>query len=269
MFKKIYVEITNNCNLNCSFCIGNTRRKEYIKIDRFKDLLKRLEGYTDYLYFHLMGEPLIHPQINELINYASTKFNVNITTNGYYIDRIKDNKNIRQINVSLHSYDDTKNKTLDEYLNNIFESVNELSKNTYISYRMWTNNKYKDEIIEHIEEYYNIKIDGHTTIRDNIFFDFDSEFIWPDLNNDYYNENGTCQGLSTHVGILVDGSVVPCCLDYNGQLTLGNIYEDSLDDILNSDKALDMLESFKQNIKNEELCKHCNFYDRIKANQGK
>ena len=269
MFKKIYLEITNNCNLNCSFCMGNTRKKEYLKIDRFKNLLNRLEGYTEYLYFHLMGEPLIHPQINELIDYASTKFNINITTNGYYIDRIKDNKNIRQINISLHSFDDTKNKTLDEYLNNIFESVNELSKNTYISYRMWTNNKYKYEIIEHIEEYYNIKIDGHTTIRDNIFFDFDSEFIWPDLNNDYYNENGTCQGLSTHIGILVDGSVVPCCLDYNGQLVLGNIYEDSLDDILNSDKALDMLESFKQNIKNEELCKHCNFYDRIKANQGK
>jgi radical SAM protein with 4Fe4S-binding SPASM domain len=216
-----------------------------------------------------MGEPLIQPQINELIDYASTKFKINITTNGYYIDRIKDNKNIRQINISLHSFDDTKNKSLDEYLNNIFESVNELSKNTYISYRMWTNNKYKDEIIKRVEEHYNIKIDGHTTIRDNIFFDFDSEFIWPDLNNDYYNENGTCQGLSTHIGILVDGSVVPCCLDYNGQLVLGNIYEDSLDDILASDKALDMLESFKQNIKKEELCKHCNFYDRIRTNQGK
>ena len=269
MFKKIYVEITNNCNLNCSFCIGNTRRKEYLKIDRFKDLLNRLEGYTEYLYFHLMGEPLIHPQINELIDYASTKFKINITTNGYYIDRIKDNKNIRQINISLHSFDDTKIKTLDDYLNNIFDSVEELSKNTYISYRMWTNNKYKDEIIKRVEEHYNTTVEEHTKIKENIYFDFDSEFIWPDLNNDYYNENGTCQGLSTHIGILVDGSVVPCCLDYNGQLVLGNIYEDSLDDILASDKALDMLESFKQNIKKEELCKHCNFYDRIRTNQGK
>ena len=269
MFKKIYVEVTNSCNLNCSFCIGNTRKKDYIKIDRFKELLDKLDGHTEYLYFHLMGEPLIHPQINELIDLGSSKYKINITTNGYYIDRIKDNKSIRQINISLHSYDDTKNKTLDEYLNNVFDSVEELSKNTFISYRMWTNNKYKDEIIKRVEEYYNVKIDGHTTLKDNVFFDFDTEFIWPDINNDYYNENGTCQGLVNHIGILVDGSVVPCCLDYNGQLVLGNIYEDSLDNILKNDKAVNMLDGFKCNIKKEELCKHCNFYDRIRTNQGK
>ena len=269
MLKKIYVEITNNCNLNCSFCFVHSRAKGYISIDKFNNLLDRLNGYTKYLYFHLMGEPLIHPKVNELINIAFNKgFNINLTTNGYFIDRVKDNMNIRQINISLHSFDETKNKTLDEYLNNIFESVELLSNNTYISYRMWTNNKYKDVIINKIESYYNIKIDGHTKIRENIFFDFDEEFIWPDLNNNYYNENGSCQGLTSHVGILLDGSVVPCCLDYDGNLTLGNIYENSLDYILNSNKAVQMLECFKQNKKNEELCKHCNFYDRIKANKG-
>ena len=264
MFKKIYVEITNNCNLNCSFCSGNTRKKGYITVDRFKILLDNLKSYTKYLYFHLMGEPLIHPYINELIDIASNnKFNINITTNGYFIDRIKDNKNIRQINISLHSFDETKNKSLDEFLNNIFEAVDILSTNTYISYRMWTNNKYKDEIIKRIEEYYNVKIDGHTKIKENIFFDFDTEFIWPDINNGYYNEEGSCQGLSSHIGILVDGSVVPCCLDYDGNLTLGNIYEDSLDNILKSERAVNMLDNFKNNKKTEEMCKHCNFYDRI------
>ena len=268
MFKKIYVEITNSCNLNCSFCIGHTRKKEFITIDKFKLLLDKIKNHTDYLYFHLMGEPLIHPYINDLIDIASNNFNTNITTNGYFIDRIKDNKHIRQINISLHSYDETKNKTLDEYLNNIFESVEILSNNTYISYRMWTNNKYKDEIIKHIEDYYGIKIDGHTKIKENVFFDFDTEFIWPDLNNDYYNENGSCQGLSSHVGILLDGSVVPCCLDYNANLLLGNIYEDSLDNILKSERAVNMFNSFKNKIKCEEFCKHCNFYDRIRTKKA-
>jgi radical SAM protein with 4Fe4S-binding SPASM domain len=268
MFKKIYVEITNSCNLNCSFCIGHTRKKEFITIDKFKLLLDKIKNHTDYLYFHLMGEPLIHPYINDLIDIASNNFNINITTNGYFIDRIKDNKHIRQINISLHSYDETKNKTLDEYLNNIFESVEILSNNTYISYRMWTNNKYKDEIIKHIEDYYDIKIDGHTKIKENVFFDFDTEFIWPDLNNDYYNENGSCQGLSSHVGILLDGSVVPCCLDYNANLLLGNIYEDSLDNILKSERAVNMFNSFKNKIKCEEFCKHCNFYDRIRTKKA-
>ncbi len=103
-FKKIYVEITNNCNLNCSFCIKNSRPIESISIDRFKILLDKLKPYTDYLYFHILGEPLMHKSINELIDIASSNFNINITTNGYLINRIKDNKNIRQLNISLHSY---------------------------------------------------------------------------------------------------------------------------------------------------------------------
>jgi MoaA/NifB/PqqE/SkfB family radical SAM enzyme len=136
MFKKIYVEITNNCNLKCDFCIGNKREKKFIDIENFKLLLNKLDGYTDYLYFHVMGEPLLHPKINDLINIASKKFKINITTNGYLINRIKDNKNIRQINISLHSFDDKYKTTLDEYMNNIFDSVDKLSKNTYIEYRM-------------------------------------------------------------------------------------------------------------------------------------
>ena len=102
-YKKVYIEITNNCNLNCSFCIHNKRTPKFMSMDEFKIILSKLKGYTKYLYFHILGEPLLHPYINEFINEASKDFYVNITTNGYLIKNIKDNKNIRQINISLHS----------------------------------------------------------------------------------------------------------------------------------------------------------------------
>ena len=265
MFKKVYVELTNNCNLNCSFCKKNDRVKEYLSLDNFKIIMSKLDGYTKYLYFHLMGEPLIHKDINELIDIGSTKYNINITTNGYNIKRIKDNKNIHQINISLHSYDKKYNKTLDEYLNDIFLSVDKLSENTIISYRMWVDSVYKTDIINMLNNKYNVIIDGNTKLRDNIYFEYDTEFIWPDINNNYYTECGSCMGLRTHIGILVDGSIVPCCLDYNGYLKLGNIYKDDLSIILNSDKVKNMIDGFKNNKKIEELCKHCNFYDRKKS----
>ncbi len=269
MFKKIYIEITNNCNLNCSFCIKNNRKKEFISINRFKILLEKLKGHTNYLYFHVMGEPLLHPQINQLINLASKDYNINITTNGYLINKIKDNKNIRQLNISLHSFNLKYNKSLSEYMNNIFDCVDNLIvNNTYISFRMWTNNQYKEEIIKLIEERYNIIINGHTNISDKIFYEEDIEFIWPNLDNDYYNINGSCMGLRTHFGVLVDGSIIPCCLDSNGIINLGNIYNDDLDIILNSNKVTKMINGFKNNIKCEELCKHCNFYDRIEKRNG-
>ena len=122
-YKKVYLEITNRCNLSCDFCIRNKRKIKDLTIEEFKFILYKLKPLTNYLYFHVLGEPLIHEQINEFINYASQSFDINITTNGYLIDKIKDNKNIRQVNISLHSYDDKYKLSLEEYLSNIFNSV--------------------------------------------------------------------------------------------------------------------------------------------------
>lgn len=260
-FKKVYIEITNNCNLNCDFCIHNKRDKKFISIEEFKTILNKINIYTDYLYFHILGEPLLHPYINELIDLASNKFNINITTNGYFINRIKNNKNIRQINISLHSYTDTYNTSLNDYLENIFNTIDNLP-NTYFSLRLWVKNKYNNDIIDYINKRYNLNINydiKNYKISNNIFINNFHEFIWPDLNNNYYNENGKCYGLKDHIGILVDGTIIPCCLDSEGIINLGNIYNDNLDDVLNSNRVINMIKNFENNKKCEELCKHCNF----------
>ena len=265
-FKKIYLEITNNCNLNCDFCIKNIRNKEYIKIDNFKTIINKIKNNTEYLYFHILGEPLMHPDINELINIASKQFKINITTNGYLINRIKNNKNIRQINISLHSYNDKYKISLNKYLDNIFNTIEELIKsNTYISLRMWVKNKHNQEMINYINKRYNTKITDNIdnfTIKDKLYINNFHEFIWPDLNNNYYNEQGTCYALKDHIGILVDGTIVPCCLDTQGIINLGNIYKDTLDNILKQERVITMINNFKKHKKYEELCKHCRFIDK-------
>ena len=150
-FKKIYIEITNGCNLNCEFCIQNKREKKFIAINEFKIILNKIKDYTDYLYFHVLGEPILHPNINELIDIASKYFKINITTNGYLIDKIKDNKNIRQLNISLHSFNDKYKINLKNYLDNVFNSIDILiENNTYISLRLWVENKYNKEMIDYI-----------------------------------------------------------------------------------------------------------------------
>lgn len=265
-FKKVYVEITNGCNLNCDFCIKNKRTSKFISIDEFKILLEKLKDYTDYLYFHVLGEPLLHPNINELIDIASINFKINITTNGYLIDRINANKNIRQLNISLHSFDDKYKVNLNNYLDNVFNTVDKLIKNdTYISLRLWIKNKYNKDIIDYINTRYNINIKydiEQYTIKDKLFINNFHEFIWPDLNNDTYDEDGTCYGLIDHMGILVDGTIIPCCLDSRGDISLGNIYENNLEDILKSDRVTTIINNFKKNKKCEELCKHCKFIEK-------
>ena len=261
--KKIYLEITNGCNLNCEFCIKNTRKIEYINIENFKLILNKIKKYTDYLYFHVLGEPLLHPNINELIDIASKSFNINITTNGYLINNLKTH-NIRQLNISLHSYNDDYNIKLEEYLDNIFNKIDSLN-NTYISLRLWVKNKYNKKIIKYINNRYSLKIKDDVKnykINNHIFINNFHEFIWPDLNNTYYSEKGTCYALVDHIGILVDGTIIPCCLDSRAIINLGNIYKDNLDDILKKKRVENMIKNFKNNRKCEELCKHCNFIEK-------
>lgn len=263
-FKKIYIETTNLCNLNCDFCIKNRRKKEIMTIQNFKIILSKIKNYTNYIYLHILGEPLLNPKLNEFILLASNEgFNINITTNGYLIDKIKYNKNIRQVNISLHSFDIKYNVELKKYLNNIFDSVEELIKNdTYVSLRLWVKNKYSEDIINEVNNYYKVNITKNTKIKENLFFNFEKQFIWPDLNNSYYNESGKCYGLTDHIGILVDGTIVPCCLDTLGIINLGNIFKEKIDEILNKKTVIKMIEGFKNNKKEMELCKHCNFLER-------
>lgn len=268
-FKRIYIEITNCCNLNCSFCIKNSRKSKIMSFDEFKIILEKIKNHTSYLYFHVLGEPLLHPNINEFINYASEKkFKVNITTNGYLINKIKENKNIRQLNISLHSFDINNNLTINKYLYDIFNVIDSLSQNnTKISLRLWANNKYNNDIINIINKYYKTNIIlndfvGNITIKENIFLSIATPFIWPSLDNDYYNEKGTCYGLKQHISILSDGTVIPCCLDTKGNINLGNIFNEDLDNILNSERVKSIINGFNNNIKIEELCKRCNFISK-------
>ena len=264
-FKKIYIEITNSCNLNCDFCIKNSRKLEFMKKDSFIKVLDKIKNHTNYLYFHILGEPLMHPNINEFIDYASNNFKINITTNGYLIDKIRDNKNIRQLNISLHSFDLKYHITLDEYMDKILEVSDILSQNgTYISFRFWLNNKHSLKMLEKINKYFHTNIsltntDSNITIKENVFVSISHQFIWPSLDNDSVNYNGTCYALKDHIGILVDGSIVPCCLDTKGDINLGNIYSESLESIISKDRTQNIIKGFKNHKKYEELCQKCNF----------
>ena len=259
MFKKVYIEITNSCNLNCDFCIGTKEEKRFLSENEFIMILDKLKGYTKYLYFHILGEPFMHPKINKFIDIAHEKgFYVNITTNGFLINRLKTDK-VRQINISLHSINNDKT-LIETYMNNIFTVVDKYT-NTIVSYRMWLDNPNKEIILDIINNHYdtNFKSFDNVKIKNNKYLGVFHEFIWPDLNNEYYNEDGGCYALKDHIGILSNGNVVPCCLDTKANIKLGNIFEDDLEDILKCDRVIKMQEGFKCNKKIEELCKHCLF----------
>ena len=260
-------KISNICNLDCSFCIKTNREKRTLSIDEFKIILSKIKPYTKYLYFHVLGEPLLHKNINEFIDIASEDFFVNITTNGYLINNINTNK-IRQINISLHSFDEKYNKSLNDYLNDLYNfSVN--NKNTtYINYRLWTNSKYTNEIISYLENKYNTKIQVgvNNKLDKNVYLNFSSEFIWPDKATEKVDINTSCHALIDHIAILSDGTITACCLDASGKINFGNIFKDDLKDVFNNELFINMLEGFKYNKRIHPLCQKCNFIDKKNKN---
>lgn len=278
-FKKVYIEITNVCNLNCSFCIKDNRKKREMSIDEFETILKKIDKYTNYIYLHVKGEPLIHNNLDKILSLAN-KYNkyVNITTNGVFlkekVDILKKYNNIRQINISLHSEN---NKT--NYIEDIMEAVDEL-KNIFVVYRFWTlkDNKLDNRMIKYLEnlkdkynidnENYNEIINGsNIKIGNNIYISKDKEFEWPNVNNNYCNEHGFCYGLKNQIGILVDGTITICCLDSFGISNLGNIFNDDMDSIITSDKVKKIIKGFNDRKVYLDICKHCSYKERFNKNK--
>lgn len=274
-FKKIYVEITNTCNLNCSFCSKVEKPKRMMTPKEFEHIISEIKSYTDNIYLHVKGEPLLHPNLVDFLNIAEKYgIKVNITTNGVLfskrVEELAKCKSLKKINFSLHSENNVPN-----YLEDIFKSVEKLKDKTII-YRLWTlkNGKFDEKstkTVEKMVEYYNLSSDivekiyneNNVKINSTIYVDKDNEFEWPDENKQE-ETNGFCMALKTQVAILVDGTVVPCCLDSNGIINLGNIYHESFESIINSKRCQDLKRSFQDRKPCESLCLKCTYKKRFK-----
>lgn len=285
MFKRVYIEISNICNVQCSFCPSLDREKVVMNADNFEHVLKQVAPITEQICLHLMGEPLAHPKLKNILDLCEQyKVQVQITTNGLLIKRMSElllsYSIVRQVNFSIQSYiDNFPSKDFRPYLINILEftKLAHLKREKmYINYRLWnlkesTDFKENEEIFRFVESFLDIEIKRSIDVGsikskriwNKLYLHFDSRFKWPSLDNEILNTSGRCYGLDSHIGIHSDGSVVPCCLDSEAVINLGNIFEQKLSEILASKRASQMREGFKKNILCEELCKKCGFIQRF------
>ncbi|MEX3625262.1 radical SAM/SPASM domain-containing protein [Viridibacillus arvi] len=286
-FKKVYVEITSVCNLACSFCPPTSRKANIIKLDAFNNILDQIRPHTKYIYLHVKGEPLLHNKIDQLLDAAHAKgFKVNITTNGTLIkknrEKLLGKPALRQINFSLHSFDGHEgSENREKYLGDILEFVRDAAEhNIIISYRLW--NLQKDQVtdlekrrnretLDILEKEYNLdfKIEEKVQpgkgvkITDRVYLNQDHEFQWPSLQAPEDEGKGFCHALRSQAAILVDGTVVPCCLDGEGVINLGNINNTSFSEIVESERANNLVDGFTRREAVEELCRKCGFRQKF------
>lgn len=288
-FSKVNIEISSICNLQCSFCPEVVREKKTIDVDLFRSIIEQVAPLTDQVCFHLMGDPLVHPKLAELVEICSAKqVPIFLVTNGVLLRPDKAaillHPAFRQVNFSLHSFfDNFPDADPTSYLEKIFAFTDEaLSKrpDLYLNYRLWNLKEPRGageknkRILEAVRSRYSsdfnessvdVQKNKSIKLKQRLYLHFDTEFTWPSLDLPMLGSNGTCYGLSSHFGILVDGTVVPCCLDKEGDIALGNVKEASIESILASTRAQAILDGFKRRKLVESLCQRCQYIERFQG----
>ncbi|MFC3770827.1 radical SAM/SPASM domain-containing protein [Paenibacillus sp. GCM10012303] len=288
-FKKVYIEITSVCNLACSFCPQTERKANFIKPETFNRILDQIRPHTKHIYLHVKGEPLLHPKLDELLDASHAKgFKVNITSNGTLLHKaapkLLGKPALRQMNFSLHSFDGHEgSENREKYLGTVFSFVREaVQHGVIISFRLWNLTQDNEinrqrnrnrETLEMLEKEFNLdyRIEekvipgGGIKIAPNVYLNQEYEFEWPSLSAPEDDGKGFCHALRSQAAILVDGTVVPCCLDGEGVINLGNVNETPFSDIVESERANNLFYGFSRREAVEELCRKCGYRKRFGA----
>lgn len=274
MYSRVYVEITNICNMHCSFCHGHSRQKRSMTLQEFSRVLDQLQGKTQYVYYHLMGEPLLHPQLPQFLALAAQRgFRSVITTNGTLLKKRGQellDAGLHKISISLHSFEGQDATSHRAYLQEVADFADTAAKaGVVVVLRLW-NRGHDDGRNDIALDYLRSAIDGQWAentrgirIRDKFYLEWGDRFQWPDQEAPVQGEQFFCYGLGDHFGILCDGTVVPCCLDSEGVIQLGNVFTDDLSAILSSPRATAIVKGFQRRTASEDLCRRCGYAQRF------
>ena len=274
MYSRVYVEITNICNMDCSFCHGHSRKKRSMTLQEFSHILDQLEGKTQYVYYHLMGEPLLHRELPQFLALAAQRgFRSVITTNGTLLKQRSAallEAGLHKISISLHSFEDGNDVSHRAYLQEVADFADTAAKaGVVVVLRLW-NRGYDGGKNNQTLDFFKSAINGQWAentrgirIRDKFYLEWGDRFQWPDKDAPVQGEQFFCYGMRDHFGILCDGTVVPCCLDSEGVINLGNVFTDDLSVILESPRATAITKGFERRTASEDLCRRCGYAQRF------
>ena len=285
-FEKIYVEISNVCNLQCDFCPEVAREKDVMETGLFARIIADAAPLAEQVCLHLMGEPLTHPHLSRLIDICGHhSLPVNLTTNGTLLNAARSeailHPIVRQVNFSLHSFEaNFPGQDIGPYLEKIFAFTRrafERRPDLYVNYRLWNldgaDAGKNDALIARVEAAFGVELDKRVDVRwrkgrhvlNRLYLNHDSRFEWPSPEAPLRSETGTCRALSSHIGVLTDGAVVPCCLDKEGVTVLGDARRQTLSEVLAGERASAMASGFAEGRLVEDLCRRCTFITRFKG----
>ncbi|MGL2702246.1 radical SAM/SPASM domain-containing protein [Helicobacter pylori] len=276
-FKKIYIELSDICGLQCSFCPNPKNIRGVMPLELFEKICKEAAPLTQIITLHVLGDPCKLKNLNHYLSTARRfSLKVDLVTSGAYLHDFETllQDAIYQISISLDAGLDNHNKlNQHRYIQKILEFCRykcEKNSEVFLNLRIQdsTLEKHQNLIKPFLESFEyvsleNLKSQGRARLFKKSFLNIQKTFKWPDLNaqNPLNQESKTpyCYGLIKQIAILSNGVVVPCCMDTQAHINLGNLNHTSLKDILNSQKAMAIKTHFLKGEALELLCKNCSY----------
>ena len=195
MIDRCYIEITNICNLNCDFCPKHHRALRKMTLPEFEHLTDELQGKVCFLYFHVMGEPLLHPLLPQFISLARAKgFKTVLTSNGTLLPRAMSllGSLPHKVQLSLHSHESNRSGRLDEYINQVMDfAIEAARRGTCVVLRLWNqggrdreNAEVQRLMAQRVAQPWTERSDGFR-LCDNLYLEFDRKFQWPEVGESF------------------------------------------------------------------------------------
>ena len=275
MIKRVYIEITNICDLSCPFCRKNTRTPSFMDPSFFREILSQALRITDHIYLHVQGEPFLHPQFDEILHICDqAAARVHLVTNGSFLNRCPDllkHPCLATIAVSMQSVCARPSDTLEDYYSNVIKTAKDASalQSPDIDLRFWRSDTTEDPntawCLGQLQKQFmfrDTKRRNSKCILPHVYVSFANDFTWPEITATEADK-GTCLGGREQIAVLCDGTVVPCCLDADGKIPLGTLREKTLAEILNTERYLALIRGFEQHRLTEDLCRSCTFRRRF------
>jgi radical SAM protein with 4Fe4S-binding SPASM domain len=290
-FFRIYIELTNVCGLSCSFCPTKELPSKQMDLEFFEKTIVQAKKYTKEIACHVVGDPLTLSNLNEYLDVIHKHgLKAMLTSSGYFLKKHSYetlfHPCVKQINISLNSFNKNDTSlTFEQYIKPVLDLCQaklSLEKELFINLRVWnldelmSEREFNNTLFSKLSSTFDVELNlddiykqkpKSIRLDNKILVHFDNYFEWPSLSNQNYGD-GTCQGLDSHIGILASGKVVPCCLDCDGIIELGDLHDNTLDEILSFKRATNMINGFKNAIAIEELCQKCSYKNRFNKKLG-
>jgi radical SAM protein with 4Fe4S-binding SPASM domain len=268
-YQRLYIEITNVCNLNCPFCLETSREPRFMSLQEFDHVLSEIKDQGDHLYLHIKGEPTLHPQFKQILDLAHQHHKkVHLVTNGTRLDQLEfdltDHPALSSLAISMHSIQTLSDTNKTVYLKMLENLIMRSENKPFSLYlRVWNENNI--EILDWLRSILKIDFEYSPSkhrilIRKNLALDFDKEFLWPSLKHPFVSSEGHCYGGLKMMGILADGTLTPCCLDNDGDMALGNLFVTPLKTLITQDRYRHFVDHMNGNRFSEDLCQHCTYH---------